>query len=538
MAQWTRRDAMAALPLAADAEAWPETPPRGGKLDEFDAVIVGGGLGGLSAAAAFARQGYRALVVERHDRPGGYATAFRRPGGFTFDVSLHSMGVGRRNGVYNLLPGFPEVTEVEFVPHPHLYRVLFPGHDIVVPQRDVAGYAATLGRLFPEERAGIAGLLGEIRALGGELGKLGRAGGKPDPERFAADYPLLARAAGETWGRMAARHVRDAKLRAIVSALWPYFGLPPARLSTFYYALPTLGYLEGGGYYPKGRSQTISDALVKLIQGRGGQVLLRTPVERILVKDGVAYGVRCAGGREFRARAVVSNASAWHTFHDLLEDSRAAAEYREWMQGFQASLSSFQVFLGLKKDLVGQLGIRDAEIFFEPGYDLEATYEAARRADMERCWLGATLYDNLFPGYSPQGKNTVNLLALQGFEHWEPFERDYRAGRKAAYRAEKEKMAAALIRRAEGTLLPGLSEAIEVKEIGTPLTNVRYTGNHRGAIYGWDQTPENSGARRVGHATTVKNLYLAGAWTRPGHGYGGVIQSGLECCGEIVRGWR
>ena len=75
---------IAALPLAADAEAWPETPPRGGKLDEFDAVIVGGGLGGLSAAAAFARQGYRALVVERHDRPGGYATAFRRPGGFTF----------------------------------------------------------------------------------------------------------------------------------------------------------------------------------------------------------------------------------------------------------------------------------------------------------------------------------------------------------------------------------------------------------------------------------------------------------------------
>ena len=86
-------------------------------------------------------------------------------------------------------------------------------------------------------------------------------------------------------------------------------------------------------------------------------------------------------------------------------------------------------------------------------------------------------------------------------------------------------------------LLPGLSQEIEVKEIGTPLTNVRYTRNYRGAIYGWNQTPDNSGDRRIGHATPVKNLYLAGAWTRPGHGYNGVIQSGIECFGEIVSSW-
>ena len=91
-----------------------------------------------------------------------------------------------------------------------------------------------------------------------------------------------------------------------------------------------------------------------------------------------------------------------------------------------------------------------------------------------------------------------------------------------------------MIARAEA-LLPGLAEAIEVEEIGTPLTNRRYTGNDRGAIYGWDETPANSGENRIGHATPVRNLYLAGAWTRPGHGYGAVIQSGLECFAEIVR---
>jgi all-trans-retinol 13,14-reductase len=77
-----------------------------------------------------------------------------------------------------------------------------------------------------------------------------------------------------------------------------------------------------------------------------------------------------------------------------------------------------------------------------------------------------------------------------------------------------------------------------LKEIGTPLTNLRYTSNYRGAIYGWDQTLDNSMPRRLAHKTPVKNLYLAGAWTQPGHGYSAVIPSGLECFGEIMKEWK
>jgi prolycopene isomerase len=148
-----------------------------------------------------------------------------------------------------------------------------------------------------------------------------------------------------------------------------------------------------------------------------------------------------------------------------------------------------------------------------------------------------TLYDNLFEGYSPKGKNTVNIIALQGYDPWEKYAPDYWNGNKTAYRAEKERMARVLIERAEKTFLPGLSKAIEVMEVGTPLTNIRYTRNYRGAVYGWDQTLDNSGQTRLPHKTPVKNLFLAGAWTRPGHGYSAVIMSGLECFGEIVQGW-
>ncbi len=98
-------------------------------------------------------------------------------------------------------------------------------------------------------------------------------------------------------------------------------------------------------------------------------------------------------------------------------------------------------------------------------------------------------------------------------------------------------MADVLISQVEETLLPGLSEAIEVKEIGTPLTNIRYTSNTRGAIYGWDQTLDNTGPRRFPQTTPIKNLYLSGAWTSPGHGYTAVLMSGLQCFGEIMKSW-
>lgn len=98
-------------------------------------------------------------------------------------------------------------------------------------------------------------------------------------------------------------------------------------------------------------------------------------------------------------------------------------------------------------------------------------------------------------------------------------------------------MADILIQKIDKTLLPGLTKAIEVKEIGTPLTNIRYTGHPRGAIYGWNQTVDNSGPRRFPAKTPIKNLYLSGAWTFPGHGYGAVLGSGLMCFAEIMKSW-
>lgn len=529
---------MAGIPiLAFDWDALPKAKKNDAEEDSFDAIIIGSGLGGLSCAAAFARQGFKPLVLEQHYIPGGYATTFKRPGGFVFDVSLHSTTVGKREGIHNLIPGFPEIKDVRFVPHPHLYRIILPDYDITVPQKDVDGYVKKLAGLFPDEKEGIVGIFEDMKGLARDIDRYSDARGQADMSRFPSEYPYLYKSFNKTWEELLDLRIKNPKLKAIISSLWGYFGLPPSMLASFYYALPFIGYLQSGGYYPIGRSQKISNAFVKFIEDRGGKVKLETRVERIQVRNHTAYGVRTADGEEFTGRVIVSNANAYDTFHKLLKDNDYLEDYRARMDKLSVSLSSFQVFLGLKKDLVGEIGIKDSEIFVSTGYDADADYKAAQNADVENIGYGLALYDNIYKDYSPPGKNTLNIIVLQGFDHWRKYENDYWKGNKAEYQAEKKRMADILIRRVEEDLLPGLSEVIEIKEIGTPLTNIRYTSNYLGAIYGWDQTLDNSGPRRWPHKTPIENLYLSGAWTSPGHGYSAVLFSGLECFAEIMKKW-
>ncbi len=532
------RQVLAALPmLKLDWEAFPKAGGLRPQGEDFDAIIIGSGLGGLSCAAAFARQGFKPLVLEQHFQAGGYASAFSRPGGFTFDVSLHSTTVGERDGLHNLIPGFPEIREVEFVPHSCLYRSIFPHHDIRVPQKNVQAYIDLLIQLFPTEKDGITGLFEDMKGLARDIDKYSESGGKVDMASFPKEFPALFKSYNKTWGQFLEPWIKDAELRGIVSGLWGYFGLPPSRLAALYYALPIMGYLSSGGYYPKGRSRAISQALVKFIQERGGKVELSTRVEKILTKDGAAVGVLTRKGNKFLGRVIISNANAPDTFRFLLDDQAAIQDYLAGFEKYSVSLSCLQVFLGLKKDLVKEVGLKDSEIFFDTGYDHEAAYAAALTADVEKGGFGLTVYDNLYEGYSPAGKNTLNIIVLQGYDHWQKYEADYLKGNKSEYKKEKERLADLLIDKVEKNLLPELRKSIEVKEIGSPLTNLRYTSNYRGAIYGWDQTLNNSGPRRLPHKTPVKNLYLAGAWTSPGHGYGAVIPSGLQCFSEIMKEW-
>jgi phytoene dehydrogenase-like protein len=520
---------------------WQAFPKGFGNLlgeNEYDAIIIGSGLGGLSCAAAFARQGFKPLIIEQHYKIGGYATTFERPGGFEFDVSLHSTSVGERNGVHNLIPGFPEIKNVEFDPHPNLYRVIFPDYDIRVPQKNIQAYINHLIKLFPEEKAGIEGIFEDMEGITTDIGKFSKAGSKINMNTFPAEFPYLFKSFNRTWGDLVETRLKNSKLKSIVSSLWVYYGLPPSKLSPYYYAMPTFGYLKNGGYYPRGKSQKISDAFEKYIEDHGGKIIIKSRVEKILTKNNKAYGVVTEDGKELNAKVIISNANAYDTFNKMLDNKDVMKDYLVKLEKLSVSLSSFQIFLGLKKDLIKEIGITDTEIFYNTTYDFDEDYELMKNADVEKGGYAITLYDNIYKGYSPTGKNTINVMTLQGFDHWEKFQENYFKENKDEYRKEKERIANILIEKVENTLLPGLSDAIEVMEIGTPLTNIRYTNNFKGAIYGFDQTIDNSGQNRLDHSTPIINLYLSGAWTKPGHGYGGVIYSGIQCFSEIMNSWE
>jgi phytoene dehydrogenase-like protein len=542
---WDRRDfiksILAALPLAAwDWSAFSRAGQDKLPPGTYDAIIVGAGLGGLSAAAAFARQGYKVLLLEQHSVPGGYASAFSRPGGFTFDVSLHSTTVGIRDGVANLIAGFPEIEDVVFVPHKTLYRAVYPDLDIRVPHMDLPGYIKILKANFPEDAAAIDGIFADMQGLADEVGRLSRATAQPDLASFPTQYPYLFKNFSRTWGAMLDERVKNPKLKGVISGLWGYFGLPPSKLSPFYYALPLMGYLQGGGFYPVGTSQKISDAFAGLIKKNGGEVKLTTRVDGILTRDHAAVGVRTSDGAEYRARAVVSNANAPDTFGRMMPDEKEfLKDHLARMDRLSVSYSTFLVWLGLKTDLVRKVGIKESEIFYNTGYDLEADYQTALAGGLpDNPGFGLTIYDNLYPGASPKGKNTLNIIVPQGYDYWKKYETDYFYGNKDAYTKEKKRLADILIDRVEKTFLPGLRKSIEVVEAATPLTCLRFTGNPRGAIYGWDQTVDNSGQRRFPQRTPIRNLYLSGAWTFPGHGYGACIPSGLACFATVMADWN
>ncbi len=542
---WDRRDVIKSLLAAVPLAGWDWSAfPRGDRQSQAppgttDAVVIGAGLGGLSAAAAFARQGFKVVVLEQHSVPGGYASAFTRPGGFTFDVSLHSTTVGLRNGVANLIYGFPEIQDVIFTPHQPLYRAIYPDYDIRVPHKDVAGTIKVLKTSFPDDGPAIDGIFADMKGLADDVGRLSSAGGKVDMSTFPTSFPYLFKNVNRTWGAMVDERVKNPRLKSVISGLWGYFGLPPSKLSPFYYAMPVMGYLEGGGYYPAGTSQKISDALVGIIKKNGGEVKLNTRVEKILTHDHAAVGVRTANGAEYRSRAVISNANAIDTLTRMMDEKEFLKDTLVRMDKLSVSFSTLLVWMGLKTDLVRKVGIKESEIFCNPGYDDEAAYAAALAGGLPADpRFGLTIYDNVCPGCSPKGKNTLNILAMQGYDYWKKYETDYFYGNKDAYNQEKLRLADILIDKVEKTLLPGLRKAIEVQEVATPLTNLRFTSNPRGAIYGWDQTVDNSGQRRFPQKTPIKNLYLSGAWTFPGHGYGACIPSGLACFGQVMADWK
>lgn len=529
---------IAAMTTASMALDWSRISAHAAKMgppEQYPTVIIGAGLGGLVCGAYLARQGIPVTIAEKHSIPGGYATSFdRAAGNFTFEVSLHGTSVSS-NGSAEILSDIGVLDRLKLVQLPEVYRLKTPALEIAVPQKDPQAYIQILSRHFPDEARGIRGFVEEMIAIADEVNQLSRRRGKFIKLLFPFQYPQMWHARNLTLADLVNEHVTDPQVQNVLSALWGYYGLPPSRLSGFYYANATGNYLKNGSYYIKERSQDLSNAIADVIETNGGSILYDSPARKILVKDGAVKGIELEGGEELSARAVVSNASALFTFQEMLPADIVPPDYLRKLTRYKPSISSFVVWLGLQGDITTK--INAFSTFVSSGLTPDEDYASRIKGEIEKGSFGVAVYDNIYKGYSRPGTSTLQLIFLCGYEPWRQYESDYRSGRKEAYRREKERWTDILIRRADKELIPGLSSMIEVKEAATPLTNWRYTGNTEGAIYGFEQSMDNAFMNRIKNRTPVKGLYLASAWGNPGGGYGGVFRGGQGAFAAMMEDW-
>ena len=506
-----------------------------GPKGNYPTVIIGAGLGGLCCGAYLSRFGIPVTVVEQHDIPGGYATSFERAAGkFTFEVSHEATSI-HNNAAAQILKDLGVLEKLQLVELPETLKIKGANFEIVVPQRDPEALIALLSKHFPEEKEGIRGIVQEMIGILDESQKLARQKGKIPREDFPAQYPKMWNVRNKTLADLLGSFVKDPFLQNALSTQWGFYGLPPSKLSGFYYAIAFAEYLRNGSFYIRPRSQALSNALASAIEASGGKVLYGTPAERILVKDGAVTGVGLSGGKTLLARAVVSNASALTTFKKMLPQEILPPDYLKKIEEYRPSISTFIVWLGLNQELKGKF--KDYKYPVTSGQGPEADYQFSLKGDVEKGTFGITLYDSAFEGYSKPGTSTLKLLFLSGYEPWRKFEADYRAGHKEAYNKEKERWTDILIRRAEKEVIPGLSSMIEVKDSATPLTNWYFTRNTEGAIYGFEQAMNNAYMNRIDNRTPVKGLYLASAWGNPGGGYTAVLRSGQITFGKMMEDW-
>lgn len=496
--------------------------------NKYDVIVIGAGIGGLAAGAILSRKGKKVLVIEKNPVAGGYVVNFRR-GNFEFDTSLHLIdGFVKGGYVYEVANECGILDKIELLKPKYLFRSIYPDFDINVPQTNLKEYIDLLGSLFPQEYSNIVHLFKEMTDIFGEAKELLYTYFPYNLELIMVPlkYHAILKYFTKTYQQMLGRYIKDERLKAIISQLWPYFGLPPSKLSAFYYVFPYYDYLCSGGYYPKGGARSLVDTFLSVIEDNGGEIRLKTEVKKIIVKNRLAQGVLIEKDEFIGGDFIISNIDTRKTFLTLIGIDNLPLRYVNRIKNLQPSISAFQIYLGLKCNLK-ELGYNDYEIFYNPSYDIDRQFsKGVMGCDIKENVCVLTISSNI-NSFSPlDNKSIMEISVLSNYDFWASL-------KKEEYNDQKQRVAQDLIKQAE-KIMPGLSSNIEKIEIATPLTMERYTGNYKGAIYGWSQIISQSGINRLKNSTPISNLYLASAWTRMGGGVSMVTAAGAIAAKRIL----
>ena len=412
--------------------------------EEYDVIVIGSGLGGMTAANCLAGAGRRVLLLEHHYQFGGLATWFTRKGGHTFDISLHGFPVGmvkscRKYWTREIAEAIVPLREIRFENPEMRVQTTFTRED----------YTRVLVEQFGVER-------GRVEAFYAALAAMNFFDRSPETtgqlfERFFPGRP----------------DVQRLLLEPIAYANGSTLDDPAVT-----YAIVFTNFMGSGIYTFRGGSDQIVGKMVEELRRRGVELRKRVLVERVLVEERggrkVAAGIVAAGGRVIRARAVLANANLRNTLFRLVGEENLPADYAAAGRAVRINSSSCQVYLGIRR---GETLPRIGDLIFSSSAPRFSSEELTDFHTTSRTF--SFYYPETRPGSE---RYTVVASINSRYRDWQDLD-------EAAYAREKERLIEESIVELE-KFVPGVREKIDWREAATPRTIERYTTHMGGTSFG------------------------------------------------------
>lgn len=487
------------------------------------AIVVGAGLGGLSAAVHLRLAGWEVLVVEGRDSTGGKVRQLR-DSGFSFDMGPTIFTMPQAVDELFAAAGRDRREELELLPLDPFYRAHFPDGTVFEMSSRHEAVLEQVRRIAPgDERAWLDWL--------DRSGRIWRDVEEHFLDRLFHSWrdllePRLLLAgmrmdALVSLSTRVKRQFRSEKLRQLSSYQAIYVGASPDDVPATY---ALIAHLEAnhGVWFPRGGMFAVTRSVTRLCEDLGVEIRLGAEVDRILVRDGRAEGVELAGGERLDAAAVVSNADLHHTYGTLLAGTPRRHMSDAKLERLEPSSSAFIVHLGVRRRWPG---LPHHTIVFGPDFARDLREVFVERLPLTEPSFYVCAPSETDPALAPEGSTTLYLLAPQpalvpGVD-WD-----------ARARGEGDR----LVERAEKACLPGLRDAIVVRRDYTPADFERDYHCRAGSIFGLSARFDQTAFRRPApRSRDVPGLWLVGGSTQPGGGVPMVILGGKLVARDVVR---
>lgn len=479
--------------------------------NQFDVIVIGSGMGGMTTAAALSRLDHKVLLLEQAQTIGGLTHTFSRDG-FSWDVGLHYCGTFGHDQFAGRILDWLSGGTIEFRSVGTVYDTLhFPDGFEVSVGRPAEAYKMELKDRFPENVAEIDTYFEALRSAEEAGHMVGGERAMPEPFRSAHHWwneRKIQRWCSRTTGEVIAELISNPKLAAVLSAQWGTYGGKPKEASFAIHATVMGHYLEGAAY-PVGGAAAIARGLVPVIEAAGGSARSGTPVSEILLEEGRAVGVRTKSGQEFGAPFIVSAIGAGETVKRLLAEEIREQHWAREIATFKPSICHFDLFLGFEGDIARHGATRSNHWFYESWDTNDAIWAAAGGEPIPMGFVSFPSLKDPTHDPGPTLKHTGDMLLWAEWSSVAEFADGGAAERPDEWAAFKQRVESGMMD-FFAEKFPDLARLIVYRELGTPLATASFTSHEKGGIYGVETTPRRMLSDALNARTPVPGLFLSG----------------------------